>query len=180
MHLTLDGSFWFTWWRTQYVNWNGSLKLSGHWVVSEGTGRVLKIMILYTVLLSKNDLQAYHLGWLELLWILKFTSIYHFIINWGYCALFSRLLILLCTMCQGHLVSLIRVKVEWSLFCYRTFMSCWCISLRCTHFLITIRITIFLSWVVMHFVYHWQFCCALINSDYVLWQYLASIFWLWF
>ena len=82
----------------------------------------------------KKDLQAYHFGWLELLWVLKFTSIYHFIISVAIVLCFSRLLIILCTMCWGHLVSLIRVKVEWSLFSYRMYMSHWHICLRCTAF----------------------------------------------
>ena len=53
-----------------------------------------------------------------------------------------------------------------------------CVTLACLFkmypFLITIRIAIFLPWVIVHFAYHWQFYCALINSDYVPWSYLAS------
>ena len=59
-----------------------------------------------------------------------FNLSFHY--QWGYCALFIRLLTVLCTMWWVHLVSLIRV--ECSLFCYKMFMSCWHVCLRCTPF----------------------------------------------
>ena len=91
------------------------------------------------------------------MWILALTMIYHFVINVAIVPCFSRLLIMLCLMGWGHLVSLIRIKVEWSLFCYRTFMSHWHVYFRMYPFFDHNRVCYLLI------LDSYMFCLSLVN-----------------
>ena len=116
------------------------------------------------------DLQAYHLGWLELLWVLNFYFNLSFCYQWDYYALFSSLFVILCTMCWGHLVSLIRVGC--SLFCYKMFVSHWCICLRCllcdhnkNHYLLILSCCMFcLSLMILLCFNKFWLCIMLVSS----------------